>query len=277
VTHSLRPSHNPTPTAITDEAAAPGAPLHHLMLRSRVVTMLLLLATPLLAAAVDGAAPAPPGSVISASIDLTARPTPFPHYWKRCVGSGHLLLGTRSDWQGHLKLAHDELGFTGVRGHGLLDDDMSVLPGEWGSQAGTQWGLPSQQSPYEFYNVDVIYDFLMSIGVKPVVELSFMPKALVTCGGGTDPESGVTEPDCVYSHSTRGSGGPGHGAYKGLMMPPDDYNDWFLLVRALGRHLVERYGLEEVASWHFEVRSASVEICSQIVHLCSLIVPCTSL
>ena len=44
---------------------------------------------------------------------------------------------------------------------------MSVLPGSWGSQAGTQWGLPSQQSPYEFYNVDVIYDFLMSIGVKP--------------------------------------------------------------------------------------------------------------
>jgi beta-xylosidase len=141
---------------------------------------------------------------------------------------------------------------TGVRGHGLLDDDMSVLPGEWGSQAGTQWGLPSQQSPYEFYNVDVVYDFLVSIGVKPVVELSFMPKALVTCG--TEPESGTTtKPDCVYSHSTRGSGGPGHGAYKGLQMPPDDYNDWFLLVRALGAHLVERYGLEEVASWHFEV------------------------
>eukprot|EP01052_Picozoa_sp_SAG31_P024173 SAG31_NODE_2039_length_6594_cov_7.103926_4_plen_621_part_00 len=212
--------------------------------------MLSLLLAPLVLVV---AVAAPADGAVSASIDLTTSPSPFPHYWKRCVGSGHLLLGTRSDWQSHLKLARDELGFTGVRGHGILDDDMSVLPGEWGSQAGTQWGLPSQQSPYEFYNVDVIYDFLMSIGVKPVVELSFMPKALVTCGGGTDPESGVTEPDCVYSHSTRGSGGPGHGAYKGLMMPPDDYNDWFQLVQALGAHLVQRYGLEEVASWHFEV------------------------
>ena len=213
--------------------------------------MLLLLLPPLLAALVIAADPT--GPVISASVDLTARPSPFPHYWKKCVGSGHLLLGTRADWQRHLKMAHDELGFKGVRGHGLLDDDMSVLPGQWGSQAGTQWGLPSQQSPYEFYNVDVIYDFLMGIGVKPVVELSFMPKALVTCGGGTDPETGTIEPDCVYSHSSYGSSGPGHGAYKGLMMPPDDYNQWYMLVRALGTHLVERYGLEEVASWHFEV------------------------
>ena len=72
----------------------------------------------------------------------------------------------------------------------------------------------------------MIYDFLMTIDVKPVVELSFMPKALVTCGGGTDPETGVTQPDCVYSHSSYGSDGPGHGAYKGLMMPPDNYEDW---------------------------------------------------
>ena len=101
-----------------------------------------------------------------------------------------MLLGTRADWREHLRLAHDELGFTGVRGHGLLDDDMSVMPGQWGSQAGTVWG---QASPYEFYNVDQVYDYLVSIGVKPVVELSFMPKALVSCGGA-DPETGVAQP-----------------------------------------------------------------------------------
>ena len=53
---------------------------------------------------------------------------PFPHPWKKIVGSGHMLLGTRADWRAHLKLARDELGFLGIRGHGLLDDDMSVLP-----------------------------------------------------------------------------------------------------------------------------------------------------
>ena len=131
---------------------------------------------------------------------------------------------------------------------------MSVLPGEWGSQAGTQWGLPSQQSPYEFYNVDIVYDFLVSIGIKPVVELSFMPKALVSCGGGTDPETGITQPDCIYSHSSYHGGGPGHGAYKGLMMPPDDFGRWFDLIQALASHLVDRYGIEEVSTWHFEVQ-----------------------
>ena len=60
----------------------------------------------------------------SATVDLTAPSTDFNHYWKRCVGSGHLLLGTRRDWQDHLRLAHAELGFTGIRGHGLLDDDV---------------------------------------------------------------------------------------------------------------------------------------------------------
>jgi hypothetical protein len=54
----------------------------------------------------------------------------------RCVGSGHMALGARRDWQEHLKLARDELGFVGVRGHGLLDDDMSVMPNQWGSQVG---------------------------------------------------------------------------------------------------------------------------------------------
>ena len=70
---------------------------------------------PLLLAPLAAGAPAPAGAAVSASIDLTASSSlsPFPHYWKRCVGSGHLLLGTRSDWQRHLKLAHDELGFTG--------------------------------------------------------------------------------------------------------------------------------------------------------------------
>ena len=225
---------------------------------------LLLLAT-------AAAAAPPPPQEISAAVDLTSAPTKFAHYCaqrpspllpaplllltdgaaaaagKRCVGSGHMLLGTRADWREHLRLAHDELGFTGVRGHGLLDDDMSVMPGQWGSQAGTVWG---QASPYEFYNVDQVYDYLVSMGVKPVVELSFMPKALASCGGA-DPETGVAQPPCSYAHST--AGGAGHGGYKGLAMPPDNFEDWYALIFALAEHLVQRYGLEEVASWHFEV------------------------
>ena len=99
-----------------------------------------------------------------------------------------MLLGTRSDWQSHLRLANSELGFTGVRGHGLLDDDMSVMPNQvrlrtpphdplqfntragcqtsdqpagvlraqWGSQAGTDWGGDPNAGKYEFFNVDQV-------------------------------------------------------------------------------------------------------------------------
>ena len=74
-----------------------------------------------------GTADAATVPLTSGVIDLSAS-TPFEHFWKRCVGSGHMLLGTRSDWRAHLKLAHDECGFTGIRGHGLFDDDMSVVP-----------------------------------------------------------------------------------------------------------------------------------------------------
>ena len=51
-----------------------------------------------------------------------------------------MLLGTRSDWQAHLLRVHDELGFTAVRGHGILDDDMSVII----------------RGQYHFYNVDQV-------------------------------------------------------------------------------------------------------------------------
>ena len=54
--------------------------------------------------------------------------TPFPHYWKRSFGSGHAKLTLRKDWRDHLVRAVTDLGLTGVRHHGLLDDDMAAVP-----------------------------------------------------------------------------------------------------------------------------------------------------
>ena len=54
----------------------------------------------------------------TAAIDVTQSGSNFVHNWEECVGSGHMLLGTRVDWRNHLKLAHDELGFKRIRGHG---------------------------------------------------------------------------------------------------------------------------------------------------------------
>ena len=170
------------------------------------------------------------GSNTNARVDLSAsKSVPFAHYWKKCVGSGHMLLGTRADWQAHLKLAHDELGFQGIRGHGLLDDDMSTAPRI--KVNGTYVN--------SFYNTDVVFDYLVELGMKPVVELSFTPSRMIACGRPNQPE-------CSYVFGDS-------GGYKGLRAPPDDFTDWYDLVHALGTHLVARYGLDEVSSWHFEV------------------------
>ena len=68
-----------------------------------------------LAAALAAAGRPPLASRVSVTLDLGGPTTPFPHYWTRSFGSGHALMGTRADWQTHLRLAVDELGLQGVR------------------------------------------------------------------------------------------------------------------------------------------------------------------
>jgi xylan 1,4-beta-xylosidase len=138
-------------------------------------------------------------------------------YWTKCVGSCHAATALREDWRGHLRKCREELGFQYVRFHGLLDDDMSVcLRGEDGS------------IEYSFFNADSIFDFLLGIGMKPFIELSFMPGALAS-GSKT-----------VFH-------------YRGNITPPKSYDEWGDLVGALAGHLVQRYGVEEVRTWFFEV------------------------
>jgi xylan 1,4-beta-xylosidase len=81
---------------------------------------------------------------------------------------------------------------------------------------------------YSFFNVDQIFDFLISIGMRPFVELSFMPQTLAS-GSET-----------VFH-------------YQSNVTPPKDFKEWAELMRRLAAHWVERYGTEEVRQWHFEV------------------------
>ena len=157
-------------------------------------------------------------------VDSTQAGTPFNHYWEQCVGSCHAVMGLRADWRAQLEKSHRELGFQYVRFHGLLDDVMSVCVRE------SDPFHPDAETRlrYNFFNIDSIFDFLLSIGMKPFIELGFMPTALA---------SGDTT--CFY--------------YKANVTPPADYSAWEALIRALTQHLVDRYGLEEVRSWFFEV------------------------
>jgi xylan 1,4-beta-xylosidase len=148
--------------------------------------------------------------------DLHGTASSLPHFWEHTIGSGHATLALRADWQAQMRRAHEELGFGHVRFHGLLGDDMGTLIGE------------GQTLFYSFFNADRIFDFLLSIGMKPFVELSFMPEILAS-GEQT-----------VFH-------------YRANVTPPKDYTQWAMLIRKLLAHWVERYGLAELRQWFFEV------------------------
>ncbi|HKG46165.1 MAG TPA: hypothetical protein VKB02_05530 [Pyrinomonadaceae bacterium] len=148
--------------------------------------------------------------------DLAEATTPLPHFWEHTVGSDHARMALRADWQRQLKRAHDELGFRHVRFHGLLSDYPAAVVRDAG------------ELHYSFFNADQIFDFLLSIDMKPFVELSFMPNALAS---GTR---------TVFS-------------YEANVTPPRDYKQWATLIERLVSHAVERYGEREVREWFFEV------------------------
>jgi xylan 1,4-beta-xylosidase len=116
-----------------------------------------------------------------------------------------------------MRLAHDELGVDRIRAHGILLDDLGV------------YTEPNGVPHFNFDGVDRVYDRLLQLGLRPVVELSFMPRALAR-----DPKATVF-------------------AYGAIVSPPKSWERWGQLVGTLARHLVDRYGLDEVSSWGFEV------------------------
>jgi xylan 1,4-beta-xylosidase len=159
--------------------------------------------------------PSAPPPVIAAC-DLAAPARPLRHPWRHCVGSCHAPLALRADWQQQLARAHRELGFRHVRFHGLLSDDMGTLVNQ------------DDQFLFSFFNIDRVFDFLLSIGMKPLVELSFMPATLSSDGNS------------VFH-------------YRANVTPPRRMADWQLLMTKLVGHWVERYGVDEVAQWPLEV------------------------
>ena len=125
-------------------------------------------------------------------------------------------MALRADWRRQLRRVHDELGFRHVRFHGLLSSDQHVVIRENGGFR------------YSFFTSDQIFDYLQSIGMRPFVELSFMPAALAS-GNKT-----------VFS-------------YEANVTPPRDYTEWATLIQRVVGHCVERYGPKEVGKWLFEV------------------------
>ena len=150
-------------------------------------------------------------------VDFLSEKGPLNTMFNECVGAGRANEGLRADWQQQLRYVKKECGFRYIRMHGLLTDDMGVYKEDRG-------GNPR----YNYMYIDALFDFLLSIDIKPFVELGFMPNDL------------ASGEETIFW-------------WKGNVTPPKDYDKWGALIKNLVQHFTERYGVEEVKTWYFEV------------------------
>jgi xylan 1,4-beta-xylosidase len=143
---------------------------------------------------------------------------PFPHFWEQIFGSGRAILSLRDSYRRDLRSMKASTAIQYVRFHAIFHDEIGVY-----DEDGTG------QPVYNWSYVDQIYDGLLENGVRPFVEMSFMPRKLAAS----------PEPHAFW--------------YKPLPSPPKDYEKWEKLISNFARHLVDRYGIDEVAQWYFEV------------------------
>ena len=147
-------------------------------------------------------------------------------HWQFSIGSGHAPLALRTDYVEQLQFIRNELGVERVRFHGILSDDMhtfhslkDIIPVD-GAEKFKDWS---------FDQVGLVYDNILKCGVKPFVEISFMPRELAKSG-----KTGVF-------------------FYKPIISLPDSMEAWGEYIRSFVRYLIRRYGIEEVRTWYFEV------------------------
>jgi xylan 1,4-beta-xylosidase len=152
------------------------------------------------------------------TIDAAAQTTPFPHFWEQMFGSGRAILTLRASYRNDMRAVKKVADFKYVRFHAILHDEVGVYNEE------------NCKPVYNFAYVDQIYDGLLKNGVKPFVEISFMPKKL------------AFNPDDLHPFW-----------YKQNVSPPKSMELWDDLIKHFAQDLVDRYGIDEVATWYFEV------------------------
>ena len=150
------------------------------------------------------------------SLDWHAKGAVLAPHWRSCIGAGRAAEALRADFQAHLEMVQREMPFSYLRCHGIFHDDMMVYHEED--------GRPILNWQY----VDKVYDHWLSVGLRPFVELGFMPHDL------------ASGDETVFW-------------WKGNITPPRDWSRWEWLVGQFLEHLMDRFGASEVRQWYFEV------------------------
>lgn len=120
--------------------------------------------------------------------------------WKRGIAVGRAYDLLRADLQEHLRFLQREIGYEWCRFHAVFHDDIGIVTRD-----------ANGQLVYRWHQLDKIYDFLLSVGLKPFVELNSMPSAL------------ASSTQTMFF-------------YKMNISPPRDYSEWEALVEAFTRH-----------------------------------------
>lgn len=146
---------------------------------------------------------------------------PFHNRVDFCIGTGRMGLALQQEYQDQLALVQREIGFSHIRGHGLFCDDMAIYQ-EYTDESG------ARRAEYNYTYLDRVMDSYRRLGLRPFLELGFMPEKLA-------------------------SGDQTVFYWKGNVTPPASYDAWCDLVQALLRHLMDRYGADDVCTWPVEV------------------------
>ncbi|WBT05033.1 cellulase family glycosylhydrolase [Brevundimonas vesicularis] len=148
------------------------------------------------------------------SVDVGGPSTPRDRMADFSVGADYPGTTIREDALAQLKTAREELGFRYIRFHDIFHDDMGVYREVDGRPV------------YDWTRIDQLYDRFLAMGIKPFVELGFTPDAMKT-----------SDQTIFY--------------WKGNTSHPQP-EKWTGLIDTFVRHLIDRYGVEEVRSWYFE-------------------------
>ena len=138
-----------------------------------------------------------------------------------CVGTGRMGLAMQKEYQDQLAMVQSLCGFSHIRGHGLFCDDMAIYQ-PYTDKEGVR------HDAYCFTYLDRVMDSYLAQGIRPFLELGFMPDQMAS---GTQ--------TIFY--------------WKGNVTPPKDETAWTNMVKATLRHLADRYGEAEVSAWPCEV------------------------
>ncbi|MCK9443398.1 MAG: helix-turn-helix domain-containing protein [Tissierellaceae bacterium] len=150
-------------------------------------------------------------------IDATKQGVANDYYWRNLTTFGRAAEGLRSQWRSQLREIQGEIGFKYIRFHGIFSDEMMVLNYDGEGNIIYNWSY-----------VDELFDFFKEVGIKPFIELGFMPS-----------EIGESDETMFW--------------WKANISQPKEISLWTDMVKEFAKHIINRYGKEEVESWYFEV------------------------